>query len=122
MQFRFREILRRPPKSIVPAGHDLRARARGAVGDISGHYFDIHGNRILGDVEDRILSLPWDDFKSLKNVIAVACGLDKKNAIRGALRTGLINRLIVDDQTALAVLQETENAILKLPHSNEAKD
>jgi DNA-binding transcriptional regulator LsrR (DeoR family) len=93
-------------------------RARGAVGDIAGHYFDIHGDRILGDVDDRILALPWKDFQRCKNVVAVACGPDKKHAILGALRTGVLSRLIIDDQTALAVLEEDEDAKLELPHSN----
>ena len=84
-------------------------RARGAVGDISGRYFDINGTRILGDVDDRIMALSWEDFQSLKNVVAVVCGLDKKNAILGALRAGLISRLIIDDRTALALLEESED-------------
>ena len=84
-------------------------RARGAVGDISGRYFDINGTRILGDVDDRIMALSWEDFQSLKNVVAVVCGLDKKNAILGALRAGLISRLIIDDHTALALLEESED-------------
>ena len=84
-------------------------RVRGAVGDISGHYFDINGKRILGDLDDRIMALSWEDFQSLKNVVAVACGLDKKNAILGALRTGLISRLIIDDHTALALLEGSED-------------
>jgi deoxyribonucleoside regulator len=83
-------------------------RVRGAVGDICGRYFDINGKRILGDVDDRIMALSWEDFQSFKNTVAVVCGLDKKSAILGALRTGLINRLIIDDQTALALLEETE--------------
>jgi putative sugar-binding domain-containing protein len=37
-------------------------RARGAGGDISGRYFDINGNRILGDVENGIIGLTWDDL------------------------------------------------------------
>jgi deoxyribonucleoside regulator len=82
-------------------------RVRGAVGDISGRYFDINGKRILGDTEDRIMALSWEDLQSLKNIVAVVCGLEKKNAILGALRTGLISRLIIDDQTALALLEES---------------
>jgi DNA-binding transcriptional regulator LsrR (DeoR family) len=81
-------------------------RVRGAVGDISGRYFDINGKRILGDTDDRIMALSWEDFQAMKNIVAVVCGLEKKNAILGALRTGLISRLIIDDQTALALLEE----------------
>jgi DNA-binding transcriptional regulator LsrR (DeoR family) len=83
-----------------------RLRARGAVGDISGRYFDIHGNRILGDVEERIIGLTWDDLQKLENVVAVACGRDKTAAILGALRTGLLDYLIIDDRT----LSEVEKA------------
>ena len=94
-------------------------RARGAVGDISGRYFDIHGKRILGDVDDRILALPWEDFQRLENVVAVACGLDKKNAVLGALRTGVLSRLIIDDQTALAILEEDEDSTVELTSSHQ---
>ena len=81
-----------------------RLRARGAVGDISGRYFDIQGNRIPGDIEERIIGLTWEDLQRLENVTAVACGPDKKLAILGALRTGLLDYLIVDDRTALEVM------------------
>ena len=82
-----------------------RLRARGAVGDISGHYFDIQGKRIRGDVDDRMMALSWEDFQRLSNVVAIVCGLDKRDAILGALRTGLVHRLIIDDQTALALVE-----------------
>jgi DNA-binding transcriptional regulator LsrR (DeoR family) len=81
-----------------------RLRARGAVGDISGRYFDIHGKRILGDIEDRIIGLTWEDLERLENVAAVACGQDKTQAILGALRTGILDYLIIDDRTALEVM------------------
>jgi DNA-binding transcriptional regulator LsrR (DeoR family) len=58
-------------------------------------------------MDDRIITLSWEDFQSIKNVMAVVCGLEKKNAILGALRTGLFKRLIIDDRTALAVLEES---------------
>jgi DNA-binding transcriptional regulator LsrR (DeoR family) len=94
---------------ILDASTIDQMRARGAVGDISGRYFDVHGNRILGDLDDRIITLSWEDFQSIKNVMAVVCGLEKKNAILGALRTGLFKRLIIDDRTALAVLDKSAN-------------
>jgi deoxyribonucleoside regulator len=82
-----------------------RLRARGAVGDISGRYFDINGKRILGDIEDRIVGLTWEDLEQLENVAAVACGQSKTQAILGALRTGILDYLIIDDRTALEVMK-----------------
>jgi DNA-binding transcriptional regulator LsrR (DeoR family) len=81
-----------------------RLRARGAVGDISGRYFDIQGKKIPGDIEDRIIGLTWEDLQGLENVTAVVCGQDKTLAILGALRTGLLDYLIIDDRTALEVM------------------
>jgi DNA-binding transcriptional regulator LsrR (DeoR family) len=81
-----------------------RLKALGAVGDISARYFNIHGQHITGDIEDRIIGLSWDDVAKLKNVVGIACGTEKTEAIIGALRTGLLHVLITDDQTAEAVL------------------
>lgn len=81
-----------------------RLKALGAVGDISARYFNIKGQHITGDIEDRIIGLSWDDLAKLDNVVAIACGTEKTEAIIGALRTGLVHVLITDDQTAKAVL------------------
>jgi DNA-binding transcriptional regulator LsrR (DeoR family) len=90
-----------------------RLKAMGAVGDISARYFNIHGQHITGDIEDRIIGLSWDDVARLKNVVGIASGTEKTEAIVGALRTGLLHVLITDDQTAKAVLAyvaaETDN-------------
>lgn len=85
-----------------------RLRARGAVGDISSRYFDLLGRPVPGDVEERTVGLSWQDLRRLPNVVAVACGLDKTQAIAGALRTGLLHVLIIDDRTALNVLDYCE--------------
>jgi DNA-binding transcriptional regulator LsrR (DeoR family) len=87
-----------------------RLKALGAVGDISARYFNIKGQHITGDIEDRIIGLSWDDLAKLDNVVAIACGTEKTEAIIGALRTGLLHVLITDDQTAKAVLAYVSSA------------
>ena len=87
-----------------------RLRARGAVGDISGHYFDVHGRQILGDIEDRIMALSWEDLQRLENVVVVACGQSKVKALTGALRTGLLDRVIIDERTAVTVLERANSS------------
>jgi deoxyribonucleoside regulator len=81
-----------------------RLKARGTVGDISGHYFDIHGRPVHGDIEDRIMALSWEDLQRLEDVVAVICGRNKLKAALGALRTGLLDALIIDERTAIAIL------------------
>lgn len=82
--------------------HELRAK--GAVGDLMGRFFDIRGNPVLAELNDRILALELDDLRRIQPVIAVAGGRDKVQAIIGALRGGYVDVLIVDDRTATAVL------------------
>jgi len=87
-----------------------RLRAQGAVGDISGRYFDLHGKQIVGELEDRIMALSWEDLQQLENVVAVVCGHEKVEPTLGALRTGLLDALIIDERTALAVLERAGRA------------
>jgi DNA-binding transcriptional regulator LsrR (DeoR family) len=44
------------------------------------------------------------NVSSGETVTAVACGPDKKSAILRALRTGLLDFLIIDDRTPLEVM------------------
>jgi len=44
----------------------------------------------------------------LKNVIAVSSGLEKAQAILGALRTGGIDILITDEFTVLEVISKSD--------------
>jgi DNA-binding transcriptional regulator LsrR (DeoR family) len=66
------------------------------------------GHHVTGDVDERLMGLSWEDLGRLNTVIAVACGPDKTEAILGALRTGLLDYLIIDDQTALRLLRRME--------------
>jgi len=82
--------------------HELRAK--GAVGDLMGRFFDIHGNPVQTELNDRIMALDLEDLKKIDPVIAVAGGPDKVQAILGAIRGGYVDVLIIDDRTARAVL------------------
>ena len=75
------------------------------VGIHKGIRTHINGRRVLGEVDHRAICLPWEDMANLQNVVGVACGANKTNAILGALRTDLLDVLITDDLTAVAVLK-----------------
>lgn len=79
-------------------------RAKGAVGDISCRYFDINGKPVITDFDSRVISLTFDDLRSINPVIAVSGGEDKVTAILGALRTKCIDILVVDEPTARKVM------------------
>lgn len=76
-----------------------------AVGDICARYFNIRGKFIKGEYFNRIMGIPLKKLKCAKTVIGIATGTDKEKAILGALRTGIFNIFITDEQTAKAVLK-----------------
>ena len=85
-------------------------RDRGAVGDILGSYVDVGGRQIDGPHGNRLIALSIDDLRRIDNVIAVVSESDKTLAILGALRSGVIDVLIVDEDNARAVLRLAEPA------------
>ncbi len=82
-------------------------RAQGAVGETCGQHFDIEG-RTDFDMNNRVVALSLADLKNIPHVIAVACGLQKRQSVLGALRGRYVNVLATDDVTADAVLKEAE--------------
>ena len=77
--------------------------AAGAVGEVFGKYFDADGHDVMpGALHPVGLSL--DDLRNCKRVVAVAGGVEKADAVKGALVSGIIDELAVDDSLARALL------------------
>jgi len=69
----------------------------GVVGEILGYWFDINGLQVLPKLREKLIGAP---IKVPGKTIAVAGGLEKTNAIMGALRGRLIDILITDETCA----------------------
>ncbi|KNC90708.1 sugar-binding transcriptional regulator [Trabulsiella odontotermitis] len=78
---------------------------RGAVGDICLHYYDKQGKAVLTDDEDPVIGMALETIKKCPNVIALAGGIDKVGAIKGALTGGYIDVLITDYPTARELMK-----------------
>ena len=72
--------------------------AHGAVGEIIGHYYDIEGKMVETPISERLISV---DFPMNGSVIGVAGGQSKVYPILGALKTGYIQGLVVDEAVAV---------------------
>lgn len=88
---------------ITPLQMDELA-AKGAVGDIALRFFDINGQLVSTALAERLTGLDIEDLARIRPVIAVAGGVDKVQAILGALRGRRVNVLITDEQTMRSVL------------------
>ena len=76
----------------------------GAIGDILSHFFDRDGQLIETELESRTISTPLSTLAGLDNVIGVAAGKRKVDAIHAALLGNYLNVLISDEDTAEALL------------------
>jgi len=95
--------------------------AKGAVGDLSWRYFDLQGQPVVVEADERIVGLSWDDLHKIRPVIAVAGGPDKAHAVLGALRTGCLDVLITDERVARKVLSLDKADALRLESGHASR-
>ena len=81
-----------------------RLREQGVVGDICARHYDIHGRILDIPLNRRIVGIDPEDIHTIGQVIGVAGGEAKAEAILGALRGGCVDVLITDDTAAERVL------------------
>lgn len=97
--------------SLLRAGYVNRKalaqlRAQGVVGDICARHYDAHGHVLDIELNRRIVGIELEALHDIEQVIGVAGGEAKAEAILGALRGGHVNVLVTDDATARKVLIE----------------
>jgi len=90
-----------PESTMVDAGYltveDLEGvDAAGGVGDVLGWYFDKDGNPVPTSWSDRLIGATLDQLSAVENVVAVASGPSKIQAVVGAIRSVIINTLVID--------------------------
>ncbi len=77
----------------------------GAVGDICMRFFNKDGEPVQYIAQD-IMSIELQDLARVPDVIAIASGEKKVDAIIGASRAKYINTLITDELTAMRVMDK----------------
>jgi len=100
------------PGMVVYIGDEQLPRLieAGAVGDLCGIYYDREGRIITSGLEDRLIAVSLRQMRAMGNLVAVACGEDKAVAVLGALRTGLISTLFIDQKMAERILDGLQAA------------
>lgn len=80
-------------------------RAGGAAGEILGHYFDARGRPVASDLSGRAMSPDVDTLRD-RTIVAVAGGVEKVEALRAVLCSGLLKGLITDEATGRSLVGE----------------
>ncbi|WP_256761739.1 sugar-binding transcriptional regulator [Cohnella sp. WQ 127256] len=78
---------------------------KGAVANVCTSFLDAAGERISYDAESRMIGLSIDDIRAIPNVIAIASGGEKIEAIVSALRGKCMDVLVTDLETAQQLLE-----------------
>ncbi len=89
----------------VTAEELAQLAAEGAVGDVVGQVFRADGQLHPCSLNQRVIAITLDELRDIPMTLAVAAGVEKSQAIRGALRTGAIKVLATDAATAEAILK-----------------
>ncbi|MFS0907015.1 sugar-binding transcriptional regulator [Priestia aryabhattai] len=86
--------------------NDLKQlRDTSVVGDIGSRFFDELGVVVNHPLNDRVIALPLEQLKRVKEVIGVVEGTHKVESTKAALKANYLDVLIIDEQTALALLK-----------------
>ncbi|WP_417275545.1 sugar-binding transcriptional regulator [Celeribacter halophilus] len=83
-------------------------RRSGARGDILCHFYDRNGQDISLPLHDRVVGVNLEQLRQSEKVIAAAGGPTKTGPILSALRGEIIDILVTDEPTALALLDALE--------------
>lgn len=85
---------------VVPEGVYEGLAEQGGIGETVCHVFDKDGELVHSAFDDRLVCVPYEAMKKIPVRVGVAYGDEKKEAIYGALKGGLINVLITDMDVA----------------------
>ena len=87
---------------------DLRYLSmQGAVGDVLCHFLDVNGRQVESPIDDRLITTPLETLAKQNNVIGVAGGENKVNAIIGAMNANILDILITDQDTAELIIKRS---------------
>ncbi len=89
-------------KSIDKA--DLNGITKNCVGDINLHFYDKNGIECKNILQDKVIGISLEELRRVRNVMAIAGGEQKIDAIYSALKSRLINIIVTDYKTAKSIL------------------
>jgi DNA-binding transcriptional regulator LsrR (DeoR family) len=84
--------------------HIVELREKGAVGSICAQFFDVNGNRVDCEWNEKCIGMPFEQIKNSLTV-GVVSGPEKTLPLLGALRGRLLDVVITDINTVLKVLE-----------------
>lgn len=101
---------------------ELRSIKRsGAVGEICGRFYDADGNECDTVWKHRVIGIELEQLRNVPLVIGVTAGESRTEALRGAIRGGLLKALAIDEIGADALLRNSVNGALPASSASRRK-
>jgi DNA-binding transcriptional regulator LsrR (DeoR family) len=98
-----------PPDSQVRAAmteaEAVALRQLGVRAEVCARLLDDEGQPVINEFSDRVIAITTEQLRQIPEVIAVAGGISKANAIRAVLLGGLATSLVTDAAVARSLLE-----------------
>lgn len=89
---------------MITAEEHAELAAAGAVGEVLGRFLDAQGRPVAAGVNERAVAVRLEDLGG-RQIVAIAGGQGKAEAIVAVLASGLVTGLITDETTARAIVE-----------------
>jgi DNA-binding transcriptional regulator LsrR (DeoR family) len=90
--------------ALVSEPELAQLRRAGAVGNVLANFIDAEGRLVDCDLNRRSLGCSLEELRGGRFVVGVAGGMEKVEAIRAALNSGVLSGLITDEGVARALV------------------
>lgn len=96
--------------ALFRSGHlseDDRQRliSKGAVASICAHFLAADGSPVVDAVEDRLVAVDLAGVRAIPTAIAFVSGPEKVESIAATLRSGVVDVLVTDSETAMQLVE-----------------
>lgn len=82
---------------------DRELAAQTPAGDICGRFYDLSGNPLGPPTSQRVIGISLEQLQAVPEVIGLAAGVEKAPGVIGALRTGILDGIVLDEELARVV-------------------
>jgi DNA-binding transcriptional regulator LsrR (DeoR family) len=89
---------------VLPEAQRIALGHLGVRGELAAHLFDADGQLLDTALSHHVLAIGGDELRNIPNVIALAGGRAKAEAIDAVLRSGIVSTLVSEPAAAEALL------------------
>jgi len=86
-----------------------KMQQKNVAGDICMQFFDEHGNTDPFESDNNVVGIEIKRLRNIPHTVGVACGIEKCEAIIGAIQGSYINTLITDEACAKKMIEKGRN-------------